>query len=66
MADGSEVKLPTLTAIELEKYLTLKEGAKLKSLSRWTFKKHYGHVFEKVSPGRQAVKLRKLLTAEPR
>jgi hypothetical protein len=58
--------LPALTAIELEHHVTVKEAAKIKGLSQDTFERHYRHIIKKASERRCNVKLRDLLTAEPR
>jgi hypothetical protein len=59
-------KLPALTALELESYKSPKESAKIKNISEATFRRRYGHIIEKVSPRRDGVKVRNLLTAQPR
>jgi hypothetical protein len=63
---NNTAELPTLTALELESYKTPKEAAAIKSLSEDTFRRHYPHIIEKLSPRRDGVKLRNLLTARPR
>jgi hypothetical protein len=56
--------LPTLTAIELEKHITVDEAAALKGLCVDTFEEVYGHLIKKVSPRCRRVKLRTLLENE--
>jgi hypothetical protein len=58
--------MPTLTALELERHVSPRDAAEIKGISEDTFRRHYGHIIEKMSPRRDGVKLRKLLTAEPR
>jgi hypothetical protein len=62
---NSDITLPALTALELESYKSPKESADIKNISEDTFRRHYAHIIEKVSPRRDGVKLRKLLTAKP-
>ena len=57
-------KLPELTALDLEKHVSVPEAAKIKNISTDTFKRHYPHLIRKVSPRRDAVKLRDLLSEE--
>jgi hypothetical protein len=54
-------KLPELSALELEKSISVPEAAAIKGVSPWTFKRHYSHLIRKVSPRREVVKLRALL-----
>jgi len=53
-----------LSALELERHVSVPEAAKLKNISADTFKRRYAHLIRKVSPRRNAVKLRDLLTEE--
>jgi DNA-binding CsgD family transcriptional regulator len=56
-----------LTALELEKHVSVPEAARILGISRDTFKRHYRHLIRKISPRRTVVKLRDLLLAdEPR
>jgi hypothetical protein len=55
-------RLPELSALELEKHVSVPEAAKLRGISTDTFKRHFSHLIRKVSPRREAVKLRDLLT----
>jgi len=55
-------KLPQLTALDLERHVSVPEAAKFKNISVDTFKRHYSHLIRKVSTRREAVKLRDLLT----
>jgi hypothetical protein len=57
--------LPQLTALDLEKNVDVDTAAEIKGLSYSTFKRHYSHIIQKVSPRREAVKLRTLLSAQP-
>jgi hypothetical protein len=54
-------KLPELSALELEKHVSVPEAAKLRGISPDTFKRHFSHLIKKVSPRREAVRLRDLL-----
>jgi len=54
-------KLPKLSALDLEKHVSVPAAAELKNISVDTFKRHYQHLIKKVSPRRDAVKLRDLL-----
>jgi hypothetical protein len=56
--------LPTLTALDLERHISVKEAAEIKGISPDTFKRHYPHLIEKTSPRRNTVKLRKLLSED--
>ena len=55
-------KLPELSALDLEKHVSVPTAAEIKNVSVDTFKQHYSHLIRKVSPRRDAVKLRDLLT----
>ena len=57
-------KLPELSALDLEKHVSVPAAAELKNISVDTFKRHYQHLIKKVSPRREAVKLRDLLQEE--
>jgi hypothetical protein len=56
--------LPSLTALDLERHISVKQAAELKGVSQDTFKRHYAHLIRQVSPRRQTVKMRDLLTDE--
>jgi hypothetical protein len=56
--------LPSLSALDLEKHISVKQAAEMKGVSRDTFKRHYAHLIRKVSPRRNTVKLRDLLSEE--
>ena len=60
-AGSSSTKLPQLSALELERHVSVAEAAAIKGVSPWTFKRHYSHLIKRVSPRREAVKLRNLL-----
>jgi hypothetical protein len=55
-------ELPALTALELERHVTVDEAAAIKGIHVETFEKAYGHLIKKVSPRCRRVKLRDLLT----
>jgi hypothetical protein len=54
-------KLPELSALDLEKHVSVAEAAEYLNISVDTFKRHYSELIRKVSPRRDAVKLRDLL-----
>ncbi|MFZ2081290.1 MAG: hypothetical protein WAV38_32510 [Xanthobacteraceae bacterium] len=54
-------KLPTLTALDLERHISVPEAAEYLNISVDTFKRHYLHLIRKISPRREVVKLRNLL-----
>jgi hypothetical protein len=54
-------KLPQLSALDLEKHVSVPEAAEFKNISVDSFRRHYRHLIRKVSPRRDAVKLRDLL-----
>jgi hypothetical protein len=53
--------MPELSALELEKSVTVDEAAELKGISRDTFERNYGHLIRKPSARRRTVKLRDVL-----
>ena len=53
--------LPQLTALELERHVSVREAAEHLNLSEDSFRRHYQDIIRKVSPRRDAVKLRDLL-----
>jgi hypothetical protein len=55
---------PALSALDLERHISLPEAAKLFNVSEDTFRRHYSHLIRKVSPRRNTVKLRDLLSEE--
>jgi len=57
----STQSLPTLTALELERNISVPEAARIKGISTDTFKRRYRHLIRKISERRNAVKLRDLL-----
>jgi hypothetical protein len=59
-------KLPQLSALDLEKHVSVPEAAKIRGISTDTFKRHYQHLIRKVSPRREGVKLRDLLQENTR
>jgi hypothetical protein len=63
---SASLNLPTLTALDLERHISVKEAAGIKGISPDTFKRHYSHLIEKTSPRRNTVKLRKLLETDER
>ena len=46
-----------LSALELERHVSVPEAAKYKNISPDTFKRHYAHLIRQISPRRNAVKL---------
>jgi hypothetical protein len=53
--------LPKLSALDLERHVSVPEAAALKGISPDTFKRHFAHLIRKPSPRRTTVKLRNLL-----
>jgi hypothetical protein len=56
--------LPSLSALELERHISVPEAAALKGISPDTFKRHYRAIIRHPSPRRSTVKLRDLLCSE--
>jgi hypothetical protein len=54
-----------ITAKELESFVTIKDAAKIKSVSPDTIRRHYAPLIERISAGRVGIKLRRLLSATP-
>jgi len=54
-------KLPELSAFDLEKHVSVSEAAEYLNLSEDSFRRHYSHLIKKVSPRRDAVKIRDLV-----
>jgi hypothetical protein len=50
------------SALELETIISVPKAAKIRGVSHDTFKRHYGDLIRKLSPRRQGVKLRDILT----
>jgi len=57
----TSAKLPKLSALDLEKHVSVPAAAEMMNISVDTFKRRYSHLIKKVSPRRDAVKLRRLL-----
>jgi hypothetical protein len=57
----TQAQLPKLTAIELEKHVTVEAAAEILGVHIETFEAHYAHLIRKVSPRCRRVKLRELL-----
>jgi hypothetical protein len=58
---ASTENLPTLSALDLERHISVPEAAKFKNLSPDTFKRHFAHLIRKPSPRRSTVKIRDLV-----
>jgi hypothetical protein len=58
MSDIKTKDTPALSPIELERRVSVAEAARIKGISEDSFRRHYGHVIERVSPRRQAVRLK--------
>jgi hypothetical protein len=54
-------QLPELTAIELERCVSLAEAARIKGISADTFRRRYGHTIRRISVRRIGVKVRDLM-----
>ena len=57
---------PKLSALDLERHISVPEAARLKGISPDTFKRHYAHLIRKQSTRRSTVKLRDLLATDAR
>jgi hypothetical protein len=55
---------PELSALELERHISVPEAAALKGISSDTFRRHFSHLIRKVSPRRRTVKVRDLLASD--
>jgi hypothetical protein len=64
MTDTKSPKLPELSALDLEKHVSVRAAAEIRGISRDTFKRHYAHLIRKLSPRREGVKLRDLLSEQ--
>jgi hypothetical protein len=53
-----------LTALELERHVSVPEAAEILGISTDTFKRHHARLIRKVSPRRDAVRLRDLLAED--
>jgi hypothetical protein len=58
------VQLPSLTALDLERHISVREAAAFKGISEDTFKRHYSNLIRKQSPRRNTVKVRDLLETD--
>jgi hypothetical protein len=58
-------RLPELSALDLEKHVSVPEAAEYLNISVDTFRRRYQHIIKKVSPRRDAVKLRRLFQENP-
>ena len=56
--------LPTLTALELEQYVTLERAAELFGIHIETFEATYPHLIKRVSPRCRRVRLRELISEQ--
>jgi hypothetical protein len=57
-------RLPELTALDLERHISVLEAAEIKGVSKDTFVRHYKHIIRKTSPRRNTVKIRDLVSEE--
>jgi hypothetical protein len=64
MSNLSSTTLPQLSALDLEKHVSVPKAAEILDVSPDTFKRHYSHLIRKVSPRRAVVKLRDLLSGK--
>jgi hypothetical protein len=62
--DSTAEILPSLSAMDLERHISVPEAAALKGISPDTFKRHYSTLIRHPSPRRSTVKLRDLLTSK--
>jgi hypothetical protein len=63
-ARGPPAHLPVLSALELERHITVEEAAAILGIHVETFESTYSHLIKKVSPRCRRVKLRALLAEE--
>jgi hypothetical protein len=61
---GSGSGRPELSALDLERHISVPEAAAHKGVSEDTFQRHYGYLIRKVSPRRRVVKVRELLNSD--
>jgi hypothetical protein len=52
---------PVLTALDLEKIVTVREAGEMLGLSYWSLWRHYRHLFRQLSPNRVGIKLRDVI-----
>jgi hypothetical protein len=61
--DGAGSGRPELSALELERHISVPEAAAQLGVSVDTFRRHFGGLIRKISPRRCVVKVRDLLNA---
>jgi hypothetical protein len=61
--EGSGSGRPELSALELERHISVPEAAAQLGVSVDTFRRHFGGLIRKISPRRCVVKVRDLLNA---
>jgi hypothetical protein len=61
--EGAGSGRPELSALELERHISVPEAAAQLGVSVDTFRRHFGGLIRKISPRRCVVKVRDLLTA---
>jgi hypothetical protein len=65
MSNNTPVELfPKLSALDLERHISVPEAAHLKNISVDTFKRRFRYLIRKQSPRRNTVKLRDLLATD--
>lgn len=64
MTTENPTELPRLSALELERHVSVAEAAQLRGVSPWTFRRHFPQLIRKQTTRRSTVKLRDLLAAE--
>ena len=61
--DGAGSGRPELSALELERHISVPEAAAQLGVSVDTFRRHFGGLIRKINPRRCVVKVRDLLNA---
>jgi hypothetical protein len=62
MADQSQSSEDDIAwRLKLESRVSLAEAARMKGISVDGFKRHYSHLIEQASPGRQVVKIKNII-----
>jgi hypothetical protein len=53
-----------LTAVELNRFVDLREAARLRGCSEATLRRHFSHQIVEVSPGRKAMRIKHALMVD--
>jgi hypothetical protein len=63
---GTAGHLPKLTALELERHISVAQAAEFKNISEDTFKRRFAHLIRKQGLRRSTVKIRDLIEDDER